>query len=144
MIVIFCTHVKWWHLCPFLNFSEFWFSGLFEGVKGHKMTQNDKKFYPSHSGTEHRTSCDCDFWYTCAKWLYLHYFFFIFSKFWFFGFSGRVKGKKITQNYQFQSFTLYISGTVDHIVKILSAQGQNNDISGCFPLFFKKIQHCKY
>ena len=27
-----------------------------------------------------------------------------------------VKGQKMTLNYQFQSVTLYISGTVDHIV----------------------------
>ena len=29
----------------------------------------------------------------------------------------RVKGQKAIHNYQFQSVTLYISGTVDHILK---------------------------
>ena len=32
---------------------------------------------------------------------------------------GRKNGKKMTYNYQFQSVTLYISGTVDHIMKFL-------------------------
>ena len=47
-------------------------------------------------------------------------FFFIFSKFWFFGFlGGRVNGQKMTHNYQFQSDAIYISRTVDHIIKIV-------------------------
>ena len=35
---------------------------------------------------------------------------------------GRKKGKKMTYNYQFQSVTLYISGIVDHIIKIFGTQ----------------------
>ena len=35
----------------------------------------------------------------------------------------RKKGKKMTYNYQFQSVTLYISGTVDHIIKSFGTQG---------------------
>ena len=45
--------------------------------------------------------------------------FFTSSKFFFFlGFTGGVKEKKMTHTYQFQSVTLYISETVDHIIKI--------------------------
>ena len=32
---------------------------------------------------------------------------------------GDVKGQKMTHNYHFQSATLYILGTVDHIIKIV-------------------------
>ena len=54
------------------------------------------------------------------------------------------KRQKMTQNYQFQSITLYISKIVDHIIKIFDIQGQD-DISRCFSLLFKKyIQHCNY
>ena len=37
------------------------------------------------------------------------------------GFSG-VKVQKMTLNYQFQSFMLFISGTVDHIMEIFGTQ----------------------
>ena len=64
--------------------------------------------------------------------------FFIFSKLWLFGFfrRGGVKGQEMTYHYQFQSVTLYISRTIDHIMKILGTQVQNNDISRYFSLFF--------
>ena len=84
-------------------------------VKGQKMTQNGNKFF-LFPYLGNRTSLDCGFQYTCIKWLYLQQFF-IFPKFWFFGFLGR-RGQKMTHNYQFQSVTLYISGTVDHTIKI--------------------------
>ena len=52
-----------------------------------------------------------------------------FSEFFFFFFflgqkGGKrvVKGQKMTQNYRFQSTRLYISWTVDHIIKIFSTQ----------------------
>ena len=49
--------------------------------------------------------------------------FFIFSGFWFFWvFRGKVKGQKMNHNYQFQSVTLYISTTVDHIIKSVGIQ----------------------
>ena len=139
------------HMCkmmtslgPFLIFSKFWFSELLEGVKGQKMAQNDKKFHPSHSVSQESNIMWLWFLVHTCKMIISPLLFFIFSKFWFFGFSGRINGKKITQNYQFQSFTFYISETVDHIIKILGGQGQNNDISRCFSWFFLKIQHCKY
>ena len=46
----------------------------------------------------------------------------VFSAFLGRGEGGGVKGQKLTQNYQFQSVTLYISGTVDHIIKIFGRQ----------------------
>ena len=33
-----------------------------------------------------------------------------------------LEGQKMIQNYQFQFVMLYISGTVDHIIKVISAQ----------------------
>ena len=41
--------------------------------------------------------------------------------FWVFRGTG-VKGQKMTHYYQFQSVTLYISRTVDHIIKIFCSQ----------------------
>ena len=38
------------------------------GIKWQKMTQNDKNFCLY---LRNRTSYDCDFWWTCVKWLYL-------------------------------------------------------------------------
>ena len=35
---------------------------------------------------------------------------------------GGVKGQKLTHDYQFQFVTLYISRTVDHIIKIFGTQ----------------------
>ena len=52
---------------------------------------------------------------------YPGYFFSIFknSDFFFLGWGeggkGDVKGQKITHNYQFQSVTIYLAGTVDYI-----------------------------
>ena len=48
-----------------------------------------------------------------------------------------VKGQKVVHNYQFQSVTLYISRTVDYIIKIFGTQVQNNDFPECFSLFLK-------
>ena len=33
-----------------------------------------------------------------------------------------VYGQKMTQNYQFQSVILYISGSVDHVIEIFGTQ----------------------
>ena len=60
----------------------------------------------------------------------------IFGGFFFGG--GGVKGQKMTYNYQFQYVLLYISATVDHIIKILIMI-----FTGVF-IFFKKMQHCQY
>ena len=48
---------------------------------------------------------------------------FILSKFWFFRFlEVWVKVQKMTHDYEFQSAALYISRTVDHIIKVFGTQ----------------------
>ena len=105
----------------FFVFSKFWFFGLLGevGVKGQKMIQNDKKICLSHSLSKEL--------YLIWLWFLVNMYnmiswtiFFVFSKFWFFGLLGEVgvKGQKMIHNYQFQSATLHISRTVDHIIKI--------------------------
>ena len=72
--------------------------------------------------------------------------FYIFSKFKFWGGFNGVQGEKMTQNYLFQSVTLYISGTVYHIDEILVRRCKAM-ISPSVSLFsekIKKMQHCKY
>ena len=118
------------HMCKMMTLQDaffivlkFWFSWLLEGYEGKKwpkMTKNSVCLTPY---LRNCTSYNCGFWYTCVKWWYLQHFFFIFSKFWFFGvFRGEGKGQKMTHNCQFQSTTLYISKTVDHITKIVATQ----------------------
>ena len=103
----------------FLIFLKFWFSQLLGG----KMAQNGKKFCLSHSVSQEL--------YLIWLWFLLHFckimispaIFFMFSKFWFFRFlGGRVKGQKMTHNYQFQSVTLYISRTIGQHMKIVGTQ----------------------
>ena len=48
--------------------------------------------------------------------------FFIFFKILIFRVLTEVKRQKMTQNDQFQSVMLYISGTVDHIIKVFGTQ----------------------
>ena len=72
--------------------------------------------------------------------------FFIFQNFNFWVFRG-VKGQKMTQNYQFQTVTLCISGTVDHIkifATIIKCKRCKLMISpkAFLSIFFKKMQHC--
>ena len=42
------------------------------------------------------------------------------------------KRAELTHNYQFHSATVYISRTVEHIIKIFGTQVLNNAISRCF------------
>ena len=95
--------------------------GVNSEVKGQKMAQNNKIFCLSHSISQD----------LCLVWLWflVHMCkmrspasFLSFSKFWFFrgGFCGG--WQKIIHNYQFQSFTLNISRTVDHIIKVFGTQ----------------------
>ena len=119
----------------FLYFFQILIFRVISGVKGWKMAQNKKKTI-----LRKHTVYDCDFWYTrvkwwhlqmlfltpnlrnctsCVKWWYLQQFFSLLqNSFFFVGFTGGVKEKKMTHTYQFQSVTLYISETVDHIIKI--------------------------
>ena len=84
-------------------------------VKWQKMAQNEKKFCLFHSVSQEL--------YFILLWFLVHLCKMIFSFFEiliFLVFRGRkVKGQKMTHNYQFQSVTLYISRTVDHIMNII-------------------------
>ena len=90
------------HLCKmmispsvFFNFFKILFFWGVTGVKWQKIAQNDKKLCLSRFiSQEHHTSYDCHLWYTCVKWWYLHGFFFVYSKLWFFGLLGRSNGPK--------------------------------------------------
>ena len=115
------TYVKWWHLqMLFSFFQNFEFPG-FQGVKGQKMAPKWQKIL-SVSLQIPGNVPHCGFWCKCIKWMISPATFFIFSKFWFLGVLGGIKGQKMTQNYQFQSVTLFIARTVDHIIKIFSTQ----------------------
>ena len=88
------------------------------GVKGQKMF---KKFCPSYLVSQEL--------YIVWLWFLVHIckmispaLFFHFCKILIFFVFRRVKLQKLTQNYQFQSVTFFISGTVGHIIKILGTQ----------------------
>ena len=54
----------------FFSILKFWFfrlSGSWKGKKWPKMTKNSVCLTPY---LRNHTSYDCDFWYTCVKWLY--------------------------------------------------------------------------
>ena len=112
------TYVKWWHLQMLISFFK---KKVVMVVKGQRMTQNDKKFcfLSLTLYLKNRTLYDFGFWYTSVK-SYLQQFFHFF-KILIFLVCKRVKGQKITHNYQFQSVTSYISRTVDQI-KIFGTQ----------------------
>ena len=76
------------------------------------MNQNDKKCVSLHiSGTiPHMIVV-----------FHAQFFFFKILIFWVFRGVG-VKGQKMVHNYQFQSVTLYILKTVDHIINIFGTQ----------------------
>ena len=102
------------------------------------MAQNDTNFHLSHSLSQELYLTWLWFLVRMCKMIYPAIFF-IFSKFRFFGFLGEVvKGQKMTHNYQFQSVTLYISTTVDHIIKIFVVP-----VVFLYFIFFL-IQYCKY
>ena len=110
------------HLCnAFSIFSKFWFSGLLVG-KRTKWPGITKKLVCLTLHLRNHTSCDCgDDMFSFIS------FFFLILIVWVSrkgggGGGGGKKGKKMTHNYQFQSVTLSISGTVDHIIKIFSTQ----------------------
>ena len=104
------TCVNWWHLQYFFYFFRILIFQVVRGVKGQKMVQNDKKFYLAQSWLMLTTVL-------ILLWFLVHVFktmkssasFFIFRILIFFIFRG-IKGQKMTQNYQFQSATLSISG----------------------------------
>ena len=76
--------------------------GRGRGVKGKKkMAQNDKNSCCFTLYLRNRLLYYFDFSYTCAK-------------------GGQ--GQKMTKNFQFQSITLFISGSVDHIMESFGLQ----------------------
>ena len=88
------------HFCLFFKILVFWIVGGGEEVKGQKNGPNDKNSVSLTPYLRNRSSYDCDFFGRGA------------------GARG-IKREKMTENYQFQSVLLYISGTVDHIIEIL-------------------------
>ena len=84
------------------------------------MAQNKKK-NSVHLTLYLRNCISYDFVYICKKML-SEAIFFIFFKILIFRVLTEVKRQKMTQNDQFQSVTLYISGTVDHIIKVFGTQ----------------------
>ena len=109
--------------------------GRYKGKKWPKLTKN----LVSHSVSKERYLTRLWFLYTCVKW-YVQHFFHFFKILICFIFSGS-KIAKITHNYQFQSVTLYVSRTVDHIIMICGI----DDISRYFSKENTKIlNNCKY
>ena len=78
------TYVKLWYLHAFFSFFQNFDWGKrsknFDGVKGQKMAQSDKKFCRA-SYLRNHTSYDCHLWYTCVKWWYLKVFLSFFQNF---------------------------------------------------------------
>ena len=83
------------HLCKmiispvvFFIFSKYWFLGLLRGKKGKERSEMTKNFVRCTPYLRNHTSYGCHLWYTYVKWQYVLVFFFIFSKFWFYGSIG--------------------------------------------------------
>ena len=119
------TFVKWWHLqVVFSFFQNFDFLGCYGGKKAKNALKWQKIL--SHSVSQQS--------YIIWLWFLVHmckmvispafsfFFFCHFFKILFFQVFNGLEGQKMIQNYQFQFVMLYISGTVDHIIKVISAQ----------------------
>ena len=85
------------------------------------MAQNDKNSACCAPYLGNHPSHDRDLCYTSVKWWCLHQYFLVFKVLIFRDFKG-LKGQVVTQNCQFQSVTFHISGTLNHIIKILGTQ----------------------
>ena len=107
----------------FSFFFKIWIFRVIRWVKGQKKWPKKTKNYHSCSLYLRNIHHMILVFVTRVEWWYLQhfFFFFIFSKFWFFWFLGGQKGKK-DPNCQFRSVTLYISGTVYHIIEIFGLQ----------------------
>ena len=118
MIVICGAHV--WNddisRC-FFHFFKILISRVRRGKKWPKMV---KRSVCLTLYLRNHTAYDCGFC-RCGKWWYLQHFIHFF-KILIFCFFWEVKGKKMTRNYQFQSVALYISRTVDDIIRIFGTQ----------------------
>ena len=115
---LWCTCVKWWYpqVFFFFHFLKILIFLVVSGVKGQKMALNDKNVCPSHSISHEPYLIWLWFLVHICKIIVSSNFFHFFKILIFVFFRGRgrgVKGQKMTQNYYFQSFTLFFSGTVD-------------------------------
>ena len=100
----------------FFHFLKILIFLVVSGVKGQKMALNDKNVCPSHSISHEPYLIWLWFLVHICKIIVSSNFFHFFKILIFVFFRGRgrgVKGQKMTQNYHFQSFTLFFSGTVD-------------------------------
>ena len=96
------------------------------------MAQNDKKFCLLHTISREPSITWSWFMLHVCKMVMSPSIFFIFQSF---DFS---EGQVMTQNCQFQSVTFHISGTVNHIIKILGTQVYLMIPPGVSHHFFKK------
>ena len=74
MIVIYCTHVKWYYLqaffcccCCIFSFSKFSFSGFLVGLKSKKWFKMTKSSVLGTPYLRNHAWYDCHLWYTCVK-----------------------------------------------------------------------------
>ena len=95
----------------FLFFQNFDFSGCCDA----KRAKNGKRFCLSQAVFQEPYLIWLWFLVHMCKMMISPCSFFIFSKFWFFGFTEWIKGQKMTHNYQFQSAALYIAKAVEHV-----------------------------
>ena len=105
---------KWYLLEFFSFFSKFWLSGLL----GQKIAQNDKKLCLLCLISQEPYVMWSSFVVHKCKMIISPGVFFIFSKFWFFGF---LEGPKVKNGAKWQktlSFAFYISGTIHHMILI--------------------------
>ena len=110
----------------------FSFAQNFDFLKGQKMALNDQKFCLSPSVSEEPYIILWFLLVHICKMMIYPVILFIFRNFNFWVFRG-VERQKMTKNDQFQYVLLYISGTVDHIIKILIMIS-----TGAFIYFFFK------
>ena len=116
------TCIKWWYLQVFFQFFKILIFRAVRVVKEQKMAQNDKKVCLLHSISEEP--------YIIWLWFLVHMCKMIIFpvNFFILGFFRGIKGKKWPK---ITNFSLFCSGTVDHLQVF-------------FVIFFKKIQPCKY
>ena len=98
----------------FFHFFKIFIFWDVERVKGQKKAQNGKKFCPSQSIYQELYIIWLWFLVNMCKLMISHFFKILIFR----AFRG-VKVQKMTHNYQFLSITLYIFGTVDHIIRFL-------------------------
>ena len=133
------------HLCKmiispgvFFIFFKIMIFSVVRRVKGQKMNQNDKKFYPSCLISQEPCIIWMSFMVHLCKMIISRGVFFIFFKIMIFWVIRWVKGQKMNQNdKKILSVMLDISGTIHHMIVIYGTHVQNDNISMCFLHFLK-------